>query len=145
MEEEVNERKQFIDEMSKIGISRKMKEEIEGEITDKLREMKLLRRDREKQIEILEKIKDKNPSDSLGDNYVWSLTAIINQYTSTYIIFIKSLLLFFPLYVCIFLQIDVVEIVEGNYGVTQQINFDLPLKLISWRGSFLKLSVHQMK
>ena len=145
MEEEVNERKQFIDEMSKIGISRKMKEEIEGEITDKLREMKLLRRDREKQIEILEKIKDKNPSDSLGDNYVWSLTAIINQYTSTYIIFIKSLLLFFPLYVCIFLQIDVVEIVEGNYGVTQQINFDLPLKLISWRGSSLKLSVHQMK
>ena len=41
-----------------------MKEEIEGEITDKLREMKLLRRDREKQIEMLEKIKNKNRSDS---------------------------------------------------------------------------------
>ena len=45
-----------------------MKEEIEGEITDKLREMKLLRRDREKQIEMLEKIKNKNQSDS--DNSV---------------------------------------------------------------------------
>ena len=45
-----------------------MKEEIEGEITDKLREMKLLRRDREKQIEMLEKIKNKNRSDS--DNSV---------------------------------------------------------------------------
>ena len=62
MEEQVRERKQFIDEMSKIGISRKMKDEIEGEITDKLREMKLLRRDREKQIEILEKIKNKKSS-----------------------------------------------------------------------------------
>ena len=62
VEEEVRERKQFIDEMSKIGISRKMKEEIEGEITDKLREMKLLRRDREKQLEILDNIKNKNPS-----------------------------------------------------------------------------------
>ena len=68
VEEEVLERKQFIEEMSKIGMSRKMKEEIEGEITDKLREMKLLRRDREKQIEMLEKIKNKNRSDS--DNSV---------------------------------------------------------------------------
>ena len=68
MEEEVLERKHFIEEMSKIGMSRKMKEEIEGEITDKLREMKLLRRDREKQIEMLEKIKNKNQSDS--DNSV---------------------------------------------------------------------------
>ena len=48
------ERKQFIDEMSKIGMSSKMKEEIEGEIAGKLREMKILRRDREKQIEILD-------------------------------------------------------------------------------------------
>lgn len=54
------ERKQFIDEMSKIGMSSKMKEEIEGEIAGKLREMKILRRDREKQIEILEKLKNKN-------------------------------------------------------------------------------------
>ena len=68
MEEEVLERKHFIEEMSKIGMSRKMKEEVEGEITDKLREMKLLRRDREKQIEMLEKIKNKNRSDS--DNSV---------------------------------------------------------------------------
>ena len=68
MEEEVLERKHFIEEMSKIGMSRKMKEEVEGEITDKLREMKLLRRDREKQIEMLEKIKNKNQSDS--DNSV---------------------------------------------------------------------------
>ena len=44
-----------------------MKEEVEGEITDKLREMKLLRRDREKQIEILENIKNKNRSGSLDD------------------------------------------------------------------------------
>ena len=44
------ERKQFIDEMSKIGMSSKMKEEIEGEIADKLREMKLLQKEREKQI-----------------------------------------------------------------------------------------------
>ena len=70
MEDEVRERKQFIDEMSKIGISRKMKEEIEGEITDKLREMNLLRRDREKQIEILEKITNKNRHESLDDNSV---------------------------------------------------------------------------
>ena len=70
MEDEVRERKQFIDEMSKIGISRKMKEEIEGEITDKLREMNLLRRDREKQIEILEKITNKNRHESLDDNSI---------------------------------------------------------------------------
>ena len=67
MEEEVLERKHFIEEMSKIGMSRKMKEEVEGEITDKLREMKLLRRDREKQIEMLENIKNKNRSGSLDD------------------------------------------------------------------------------
>ena len=53
------ERRQFIDEMSKVGLSRKMKKEIEGEIADKLREMKLLQRDREKQIESLERLKSK--------------------------------------------------------------------------------------
>ena len=53
------ERRQFIDEMSKVGLSRKMKEEIEGEISDKLREMKLLQREREKQIESLERLKSK--------------------------------------------------------------------------------------
>ena len=90
MEEEVLERKHFIEEMSKIGMSRKMKEEVEGEITDKLREMKLLRRDREKQIEMLEKIKNKNQSDS--DNSVWrklSLLNIINRYKNKYIYFVQ--------------------------------------------------------
>ena len=60
MEDEVQQRREFIDEMAKIGLSRKMKEEIEGEIAGKLREMKILRRHREKQIEILEKLKNKN-------------------------------------------------------------------------------------
>ena len=46
--------------MAKIGLSRKMKEEIEGEIAGKLREMKILRTDREKQIEILELIKNQD-------------------------------------------------------------------------------------
>ena len=59
VEDEVMERRQFIDEMSKVGLSRKMKKEIEGEIADKLREMKLLQRDREKQIESLERLKSK--------------------------------------------------------------------------------------
>ena len=60
MEDEVQQRREFIDEMAKIGLSRKMKEEIEGEIAGKLREMKILRTDREKQIEILELIKNQD-------------------------------------------------------------------------------------
>ena len=43
----------------KVGLSRKLKEEMEGEIADKLREMKILQRNREKQIESLERLKNK--------------------------------------------------------------------------------------
>ena len=59
MEDEVCERRRFLDEMSKIGLNFKIKQEIEGEIAEKLREMKLLQRDREKQIQTLERIKSK--------------------------------------------------------------------------------------
>ena len=55
------ERKQFLEEMSKVGLSARMKQEIEGEIAGKLREMKLLRAEREKQIESLERLKSKCP------------------------------------------------------------------------------------
>lgn len=61
VEDEVIERKQFLEEMSKVGLSARMKQEIEGEIAGKLREMKLLRTDREKQIESLERLKSKCP------------------------------------------------------------------------------------
>ena len=76
VEDEVVERKQFLEEMSKVGLSRKLKREVEGEIglcfdwslvmntdrwlvvsADKLREMKLLQRNREKQINTLERVK----------------------------------------------------------------------------------------
>ena len=63
VEDEVIERKQFLEEMSKVGLSARMKQEIEGEIAGKLREMKLLRADREKQIESLERLKSKCPWD----------------------------------------------------------------------------------
>ena len=59
VEAEVTERKQFITEMAKVGLSRKMKEEVEGEIADKLREMKLMQNNRLKQIESLERLKSK--------------------------------------------------------------------------------------
>ena len=55
----MTERKQFITEMAKVGLSRKMKEEVEGEIADKLREMKLMQNNRLKQIESLERLKSK--------------------------------------------------------------------------------------
>ena len=61
VEDEVIERKQFLEEMSKVGLSARMKQEIEGEIAGKLREMKLLRAEREKQIESLERLKSKCP------------------------------------------------------------------------------------
>ena len=53
----MQERRQFLDEMSKIGLSRKIKDELDGEIADKLREMKLIQKNRELQIESLEKLK----------------------------------------------------------------------------------------
>ena len=53
----MHERRQFLDEMSKIGLSRKIKDELDGEIADKLREMKLIQKNRELQIESLEKLK----------------------------------------------------------------------------------------
>ena len=46
--------------MLKVGLSRKLKEEMEGEIADKLREMKILQKTREKQIQSLEKLKNKS-------------------------------------------------------------------------------------
>ena len=55
------ERKQFIEEMSKVGLSARMRQEIEGEIAGRLREMKLIRSEREKQIESLERLKSKCP------------------------------------------------------------------------------------
>ena len=63
MEDEVTERKQFIEEMSKVGLSARMRQEIEGEIAGRLREMKLIRAEREKQIESLERLKSKCPWD----------------------------------------------------------------------------------
>ena len=54
-------RKQFIEEMSKVGLSARMRQEIEGEIAGRLREMKLIRAEREKQIESLERLKSKCP------------------------------------------------------------------------------------
>merc|ERR1719342_213901 len=56
LEDEVQERRQFLDEMSKVGLSRKIKDELDGEIADKLREMKLIQKNRELQIEFLEKL-----------------------------------------------------------------------------------------
>ena len=53
----MQERRQFLDEMSKVGLSRKIKDELDGEIADKLREMKLIQKNRELQIESLEKLK----------------------------------------------------------------------------------------
>ena len=53
----MKERRQFLDEMSKVGLSRKIKDELDGEIADKLREMKLIQKNRELQIESLEKLK----------------------------------------------------------------------------------------
>ena len=57
----MTERKQFIEEMSKVGLSARMRQEIEGEIAGRLREMKLIRSEREKQIESLERLKSKCP------------------------------------------------------------------------------------
>ena len=57
----MTERKQFIKEMSKVGLSARMRQEIEGEIAGRLREMKLIRAEREKQIESLERLKSKCP------------------------------------------------------------------------------------
>ena len=57
----MTERKQFIEEMSKVGLSARMRQEIEGEIAGRLREMKLIRAEREKQIESLERLKSKCP------------------------------------------------------------------------------------
>ena len=45
--------------MNSLGSSKKLKEEIEGEIVEKLREMKVLQKEREKQIRALESIKSK--------------------------------------------------------------------------------------
>ena len=56
---EVTERQQFLEEMNSLGSSKKLKEEIEGEIVEKLREMKVLQKEREKQIRALESIKSK--------------------------------------------------------------------------------------
>ena len=56
---EVTERQQFLEEMNSLGSSKKLKEEIEGEIVEKLREMKVLKKEREKQIRALESIKSK--------------------------------------------------------------------------------------
>ena len=53
----MQERRQFLDEMSKVGLSRKIKDELDGEIADKLREKKLIQKNRELQIESLEKLK----------------------------------------------------------------------------------------
>ena len=57
----MTEWKQFIEEMSKVGLSARMRQEIEGEIAGRLREMKLIRAEREKQIESLERLKSKCP------------------------------------------------------------------------------------
>ena len=59
MEEEVTGRQNFLEEMTKLGTSRKLKEEIEGEIAEKLREMKFIQKERERQIKALENIKSK--------------------------------------------------------------------------------------
>ena len=56
---EVTERQQFLEEMNNLGSSKKLKEEIEGEIVEKLREMKFIQKERERQIKVLEKIKSK--------------------------------------------------------------------------------------
>ena len=56
---EVTERQQFLEEMNSLGSSKKLKDEIEGEIVEKLREMKILQKEREKQIRALESIKSK--------------------------------------------------------------------------------------
>ena len=59
MKDEVNERQTFLEEMTKLGTSKKLKEDIEGEIAEKLREMKLIQKERERQIKALENIKSK--------------------------------------------------------------------------------------
>ena len=59
MEGEVEERQQFLTEMNKMSNSKKLKEEIEGEIAEKLREMKFIQKERERQIRALENIKSK--------------------------------------------------------------------------------------
>ena len=59
MKNEVTERQQFLEEMNNLGSSKKLKEEIEGEIVEKLREMKFIQKERERQIKVLEKIKSK--------------------------------------------------------------------------------------
>ena len=70
VEDEVIERKQFLEEMSKVGLSARMKQEIEGEIAGKLREMKILRTDREKQIESLERLKSKWDENNKAMDYL---------------------------------------------------------------------------
>ena len=59
MKNEVTERQQFLEEMNNLGSSKKLKEEIEGEIVEKLREMKFIQKERERQIKVLENIKSK--------------------------------------------------------------------------------------
>ena len=59
MEDEVEERQHFLTEMTKLRTSKKLKEEIEGEIAEKLREMKFIQKERERQIQALENIKSK--------------------------------------------------------------------------------------
>ena len=56
VEKEVQERQNFLSEMSKLQSSKKLTEEIQGEIAEKLREMKVIQQEKEQQIRVLENI-----------------------------------------------------------------------------------------
>ena len=56
VEKEVQERQNFLNEMSKLQSSKKLTEEIQGEIAEKLREMKVIQQEKEQQIRVLENI-----------------------------------------------------------------------------------------
>ena len=52
------ERRQFLSELGRVGgVERKLKEEVEGEIAEKLREMRVIHRERERNIAGMEGIK----------------------------------------------------------------------------------------